>query len=407
MEGEKILLRALSIPIEGNAPPVLRFLLEDFRLAVNNTIRAGIQAKVTSRLSLQRLMYRQLREAHPGMYAGHLMSVFEIAGAILRNYRRELRKGKSTSIPYVRRLMMKTDSQRYKIDRTAGTVDLPIRAGLHVNLRLVMSNFSRKYLNDDTYKCASLNIFPDHVVIVVKKESPRTITPMTAISLDTNENSLDGIFTTDESSIGMRVQFPQVARIQECHHERRKHLQAKKKHDQRLSRDLCKREGRREHNRISYRLHEVANSVVKFAEREQSAIVIEDLKGLKSKKSKEMNRRLNMWPRRELHRILEYKAEEYGIPVIKVNPYNSSRTCPICGKVNKSRMGAKFECKCGWQLDRQINAGINLLQTASSKGLAGGLRFDPGAFQHDTVIDLCANGVSRESNGMSGNLVST
>ena len=301
---------------------------------------------------------------------------------------------------------MKTDRQRYSIDRSVGVVDLPIRAGLHVKLHLVMSDFSRKYLSDQSYKCASLNVFPDHVVIVVKKESPRTITPRSIISLDTNENSLNGIFTKDETSVGVRVEFPQVARIQECHHERRKHLQVKKKHDQRLSRNLCKREGKREHNRISYRLHEIANSVVKFAEQEQSGIVIENLKGLKCKKSREMNRRLNMWPRRELHRILEYKAEAKGIPVIKVNPYNSSRTCPICGKINKSRMDAKFVCKCGWQLDRQINAGINLLQSAVSKGAVGGLRFNPSAFQHDTVIDLCADGVSRESNGMSGNRVS-
>ena len=42
-------------------------------------------------------------------------------------------------------------------------------------------------------------------------------------------------------------------------------------------------------------------------------------------------------------------------------------------------MGAEFKCECGWHMDRHINASINLLQTVISKGMAGGLRFSPGA----------------------------
>jgi len=63
--------------------------------------------------------------------------------------------------------------------------------------------------------------------------------------------------------------------------------------------------------------------------------------------------------------------------MVKVNPRNSSRTCPICGRTQYSRMGAEFACKCGWRLDRHINASINLLQTAISKGMAGGSTVQP------------------------------
>jgi len=53
-------------------------------------------------------------------------------------------------------------------------------------------------------------------------------------------------------------------------------------------------------------------------------------------------------------------------------------------------MGTVFVCQYGWPLDRCINASINLLQTAVSKGLevAGGLWFSPGAFQHDVMMTL-------------------
>src|SRR4030067_12277 len=119
-------------------------------------------------------------------------------------------------------------------------------------------------------------------------------------------------------------------------------------------------------------------------------LVLEELKGMKFKRNKVLNRRLSVWPRRKLHQIIEYKAAWRGIPVVKVDPRYSSRTCPICGRIQDSRMGTVFECECGWRLDRHINASINLLQTAISKGLevAGGLRFDPGAFQHDVMMTL-------------------
>jgi len=90
--------------------------------------------------------------------------------------------------------------------------------------------------------------------------------------------------------------------------------------------------------------------------------------------------------------------------MVKVDPRNSSRTCPICGRIQYSRMGTEFKCECDWHLDRHINASINLLQTAISKGMAGGLRFNPGAFQHDVMMILYepAMAARSEPNGTSG-----
>jgi transposase len=89
--------------------------------------------------------------------------------------------------------------------------------------------------------------------------------------------------------------------------------------------------------------------------------------------------------------------------VVKVDPYNSSRRCPTCGRIQYSRMGARHECGCGWRADRHVNAGINLLQTAFPKGEAGGLWFSPGAFQHDAMMVLYdpERGARPEPNGTS------
>jgi putative transposase len=324
-----MLVKGVVFRLESGLPSEAKLLLEDFRLAVNNAIRAGLQSRVTSRNALCKIAYKDFREQHPRMYAKHLVSSFEVAGSILKNHRRCVRKGVTCRIPYVKRLMMKAENQAYELDRKSGVIDLPIRAGCHVELRLIVSQYHRKYLDDTVLSLGSLTIFPDRVTVAFRKDAPKRFVPVSALSLDTNERSLDGVFVEGDVAKAIKAEFPEVAIIQQRHHDRRKRLQKKKAHDRRTSRNLCRREGAREHRRIDYRLHQVANSVLKFAEERKSAIVLEDLKGFKSKRSKELNRRLSMWPRRRLHQIIEYKAQWRGIPVVKVDPRNSSRTCPI------------------------------------------------------------------------------
>jgi len=410
---EPTLIRRMSVRspvffLDGQLLPEVKFLMEDFRLATNGAIRAGLQTGVTSRNGLCKLAYKDFRKEHPNMYAQHLVSAFGVAAGVLKNHRRRLRTRRTVRTPYVRRLMMKAENQAYRLDRKEGVVDLPVRAGLHIKLKLVVSQYHRRYLDDEAFSLGSLTLLPDRLVIAFRITPPKPYTPKSVLSLDTNERSLDGVFIREGSSNAVRAEFPDVAIIQQRHHDRRKKLQKKKAHDRRTARALCKREGKREHHRVEYRLHQVANTILSFAKSHESAIVLEDLRGIRHKKNKDMNRRLSMWPRRELHRIIEYKAEDDGIPIIQVDPRYSSRKCPVCGITQHSRMGTEFVCECGWHMDRHINASINLLQTAVSKGLevAGGLRFDPGAFRHDAMMILYepAMAARSEPNGMSGEL---
>jgi len=396
-------VKGVVFRLKGEFPVEVTSLLEDFRLAVNSAVRAGLQARVTSRNALTRLSYSDFRKEHPKMYAQHLVSAFEVAGSVLKNHRRRVRRGNAGRIPYIRRLFMKAENQAYKLDRVNGVVDLPIRAGCHVMLKLVLSDYHRGYLSDPSFTLGSLTLFPNRAIIAFRKNAPKPYAPEAALSLDTNERSLDGVLVRGDSAVVLKAEFPEIAMIQRRHHDKRKKLQKKKAHDRRTSRRLCKREGNRERHRIEHRLHQVANAVLSFAENQKSAVVLEELKGFKPRRNKELNRRLSLWPRRKLHQIIEYKAQWRGIPVVKVDPRYSSRTCPICGRIQDSRMGAEFECECGWHLDRHINASLNLLRTAISKGMAGGLRFNPGAFQHDVMMILYepAMAARSEPNGTS------
>src|SRR6266702_5881894 len=192
-----------------------------------------------------------------------------------------------------------------------------------------------------------------------------------------------------------------VRRIQATHFRRRRRLAAKKAHDRRVMRRLLSREGRRERSRVRQRLHLVSKGLVQFAKNGQAAIILEDLTlhGARGR-SHRMNRRLSSWPRREIHRQIEYKAALAGVPVIKVNPQWTSKTCPVCGARRRDRVGKVFVClACDWEMDRQINAGMNILKTAlaSNGALARAVRFQPGALRHDVVSPLYD--LSREGTG--------
>ena len=102
-----MLVKAVSFRLEGELPVQAKFLLEDFRLAVNSAIRAGLQTRATSKYALCKLAYKDFRTEHPGMYSQHLVSVFEVAASALKNHRRKVRRGKADRIPYVKRLFMR------------------------------------------------------------------------------------------------------------------------------------------------------------------------------------------------------------------------------------------------------------------------------------------------------------
>jgi len=380
---------------------------------VNRAIRYGIQNNITSKFGLCRQLYAAFRRDHP-IYAKHIVSSFEIAASILKNFRRRVRRGLQTRTPFVRRLFLKTENQAFRLDRRTGSLSLPIRAREHIELVLPLSAYHRRFLDDDELSVGSLTVLTDRVILILRKERPAAYTPAGVIALDTNESSLDGVYAEGNNIAFIRAPFPEVRRIQQTHFRRRRALDKRKSNDLRTRNRLVRREARRERQRVRQRLHRIANAVVDLAEQRRSAIVLEDLAiPAMSGPSRRMNRRLGSWPRSEIQRQIEYKAQWRGVPVVKVNPKNTSRKCPICGWRQQSRTRASksdglFECwDCGWSLNRQLNAGLNILKTAlaSEEVLARAVWFQPGALRHDAVIPLYSleGGARQEPNA--GSLV--
>jgi len=371
--------------------PPLDWLLSEFRLLVNESIRIALREDIRSRARLARAAYQVLGQRHV-VHKQHIPSAFEVALSVLNAHRRRLKRKKRTSVPYMQRLMLKAENQSYWLDRETGRLRIPVRGTEGVQLHLPLSKWHRFFLSDPSWRLGSLTVVPGKIIVVVRREAPTAYEPEGAIALDTNEDSLDGVVASDEDLVLTRLPFADVRRIQQTHFRRRRRLATKKAGDRRVMRHLLNREGRRERNRVRQRLHLVSKRLVQFAKNGKAAIVLEDLTlhGAGGR-SRRMNRRLSSWPRSEIHRQIEYKAALAGVPILKVNPQWTSKTCPVCGARRRDRVGKDFVClACDWEMDRQINAGLNILKTALAlnEALARAVRFQPGALRHDVVSPL-------------------
>ncbi len=68
--------------------------------------------------------------------------------------------------------------------------------------------------------------------------------------------------------------------------------------------------------------------------------------------------------------MLEYKLQERGAMLVKVDPKNTSRTCPNCGHVSEEnrKTQANFVCvKCGFRENADKVGAINILRAEQAR----------------------------------------
>lgn len=99
-----------------------------------------------------------------------------------------------------------------------------------------------------------------------------------------------------------------------------------------------------------------------------SDLILEKLKyiqiGTRGRVTKATRKLLKNWNLGLLHTAIEQKCEENCVHLHYVNPKYTSRTCPICGHIDKrNREGTVFKCvKCGFEDNADLNAAKNILK---------------------------------------------
>jgi IS605 OrfB family transposase len=111
--------------------------------------------------------------------------------------------------------------------------------------------------------------------------------------------------------------------------------------------------------------HCISKEIAANAERSRFAIAIEDLTHIRRRvKARRAQRsRLHGWSFGQLRQFLTYKAKLAGVPVIAVDPRNTSRSCPECRVIDKANRKTQetFSCtSCGHTAAADFAAARNI-----------------------------------------------
>ena len=115
------------------------------------------------------------------------------------------------------------------------------------------------------------------------------------------------------------------------------------------------------HNVMNDYDHKISREIIDYALKEGVSIIkLERLWSITSKIEKSDSVELHQWSYRRLQEYIAYKAQLNGIHVQYINPYNTSKKCPACGKLNKAN-DRKYICSCGYSGHRDAVGAINIL----------------------------------------------
>jgi putative transposase len=115
--------------------------------------------------------------------------------------------------------------------------------------------------------------------------------------------------------------------------------------------------------------HVISKTLVAKAASATKALAVEDLTGINERATVCRDARTWRmgWAFYQLKTFVLYKAAASGVPVIQVDPRNTSRTCSACGYCDPAnRHGQSFLCRrCGTMLNADHNAALNIAYLAA------------------------------------------
>ena len=152
--------------------------------------------------------------------------------------------------------------------------------------------------------------------------------PSRAAGVDLNFGS--AVYATSVGTVGA-VDLRPVVRIQRAMDRKRVSIQRHISKDLRHQRSVLRRNGKREHRRVTPLLHEAVNQLLRQVG--NRSIVMEDLTDATSeilhrdRRGPPFRRALSRWTHAQFQRIVTYKSTT---PVVRVNPEGTSQECPRC-----------------------------------------------------------------------------
>jgi len=340
--------------------------IKDYRDLVNYFIDYGLKNNVTSYKRLRQENYDYLRREYSDFPSHYIHTSAQIASGLLKSHRRLLRMWKKGEIeekpsrPIFKKLGVLLDETTFSYRIEDDEIEFSLNYfGERIKFRRKIHKHLKKYLNQG-YRISRQPILKPRkgkiYLLLPLKKDVKVKECKNVLTVDVNLNNVTWF---NSGKIKQVLTFEQ--RIRTAYYLKYRRMQLKITKLEKRKR-VYRKYKERHKNCIKDIYYKIANEIVDDSERTNSVIVMEDLTGIRDSidYGSKLNGILHKWSFRRFQIILEEKAKERGIPVLKVNPSNTSSLCPMCGAKLTPNGYRLLKCSCGFEGDRDCVAVLNL-----------------------------------------------
>ena len=366
-----VIVKSVKLPRK-----VFRVLVElegMYRNMVEQLIMYAVRNNIRSFTRLKALKYREVRNLYPHLPSHYVYTACQDASTRAKSFLRLKKLGLAErEYPEVRRVSIWLDDHLWKPDGLTS-----IRIATHrewVTIEFKPHKQYWKYISREWKLASEAKVKLDKknrelIIFLTFVKEVEEFKPRGYLSVDVNENNVTMLVNTIAYLFETSTE-----RLVLGYYYRRKKMQerydklygVKSRAKRKALRKLKERKKKQD---IRWK---IANIIVRTAYGKQYAIIFEKLSKrvansmLQRIKDEQLRHRIFQASFRGIQRAIEEKAKEYGVPIICVDPRNTSRLCPIHNALitysNGSRLG---RCSKGGELwHRDVVACWNLFLKA-------------------------------------------
>lgn len=339
----------------------LRAVVERFNAAATWLAGVAFENQTSNKFKLQKIAYKDLR-AKFGLPADMaIRCLSQVCEAYKRDKAIQPKFRKHAAVPYsMGKNVGFKGPDRVSVGTLEGRVIVPFMMGKYQAERFGWSKGQCDLVLRRDGKWFLL------VTVDLPEKTPIPATDFIGVDL--------GISAIATDSDGNQHSGKAVEDVRRKHNLQRKRLG---KRNTKGAKKKLKRVAGKESRFRKHQNHVISKAIVQSAERSGRGIALEDLKGIRNRvkaRGGDARNRLSGWSFSELGGFIAYKAQLAGVPVVYVDPRNTSRACSACGHCEKAnrKSQAEFSCRsCGFGMNADGNAARNIRALGVRKSPTG------------------------------------
>lgn len=319
--------------------------LEAFNAACNYAADVAFTNHTANKFHLQKIVYRDLRDRFGLSAQMAIRAISKVVDAYKRDRKIKPTFAEHGAMVFDDRIYSFKGVDRLSLLTLDGRIVVPLLFGPYQAERLGLKRGQADLLyRDGTF----------YLAVSVDMPEPDPSEPQGFLGVDL------GVVNIAATSDGDTFSGKAVNNVRARYSRLRSKLQRK---GTKSAKRLLKKRSGRERRFQKDTNHCISKALVTRAKDTKRGIALEDLTHIRSRVTvrKAQRRVIHSWAFADLRAKIEYKAKLAGVAVVAVDPRNTSRTCPVCGSVDKAnrRTQSLFLCTgCGYSANADLTAAI-------------------------------------------------